>query len=235
MALDPSSHIQEVKALTVDVRPGPAPARAGALRARARLPRSAPASPRTRECAMSDDEQRPLHALLEGADPARVGRARAPSAAHGLLHGHVGLHRLQGLRGGVQGVEPGARGRPRLARAMSHDNSGGLGADTWRHVAFIEQRAPDRDARRELPARRRGVPLADVVGRLQALHALGVPRRLPDRRDLPLGVRHGRRAGGHLQRLRLLRAGVPLRRDRPARGRRPGLQVHDVLRPARSR
>src|ERR1700760_909824 len=24
----------------------------------------------------------------------------------------------------------------------SHDNSGGLGADTWRHVAFIEQRAP---------------------------------------------------------------------------------------------
>jgi formate dehydrogenase iron-sulfur subunit len=24
---------------------------------------------------------------------------------------------------------------------MSHDNSGGLGADTWRHVAFIEQRA----------------------------------------------------------------------------------------------
>ncbi|MDA8371177.1 MAG: 4Fe-4S dicluster domain-containing protein [Nocardiopsaceae bacterium] len=26
--------------------------------------------------------------------------------------------------------------------AMSFDNSGGLGADTWRHVAFIEQRAP---------------------------------------------------------------------------------------------
>jgi formate dehydrogenase iron-sulfur subunit len=25
---------------------------------------------------------------------------------------------------------------------MSHDNSGGLGADTWRHVAFVEQRAP---------------------------------------------------------------------------------------------
>ncbi|GLU48518.1 4Fe-4S dicluster domain-containing protein [Nocardiopsis ansamitocini] len=26
--------------------------------------------------------------------------------------------------------------------AMSYDNSGGLGADTWRHVAFIEQRQP---------------------------------------------------------------------------------------------
>jgi formate dehydrogenase iron-sulfur subunit len=27
-------------------------------------------------------------------------------------------------------------------RGWSHDNSGGLGADTWRHVAFVEQRAP---------------------------------------------------------------------------------------------
>src|SRR5579875_3444084 len=25
---------------------------------------------------------------------------------------------------------------------MSYDNSGGLGADTWRHVAFIERRQP---------------------------------------------------------------------------------------------
>ena len=25
---------------------------------------------------------------------------------------------------------------------MSHDNTGGLGADTWRHVAFVEQRVP---------------------------------------------------------------------------------------------
>jgi formate dehydrogenase iron-sulfur subunit len=25
---------------------------------------------------------------------------------------------------------------------FSHDNSGGLGADTWRHVAFVEQRVP---------------------------------------------------------------------------------------------
>ena len=26
--------------------------------------------------------------------------------------------------------------------AQSHDNTGGLGADTWRHVAFVEQRVP---------------------------------------------------------------------------------------------
>jgi formate dehydrogenase iron-sulfur subunit len=29
-----------------------------------------------------------------------------------------------------------------LLTGMSYDNSGGLGADTWRHVAFIEQGAP---------------------------------------------------------------------------------------------
>ena len=27
--------------------------------------------------------------------------------------------------------------------ANSYDNSGGLGADTWRHVAFVEQRTGD--------------------------------------------------------------------------------------------
>ena len=51
----------------------------------------------------------------------------------------------------------------------SYDNTGGLGASTWRHVAFIEQRC-----RRPDPGRgRRRAAVADVVGRLQALH----PRR----------------------------------------------------------
>ena len=30
----------------------------------------------------------------------------------------------------------------------SYDNTGDLGADTWRHVAFVEQRLPRRTARR---------------------------------------------------------------------------------------
>ena len=38
--------------------------------------------------------------------------------ARRLLHRHVGLHRLQGLRGRVQGVEPDSRGRPRLDRRV---------------------------------------------------------------------------------------------------------------------
>ncbi len=82
-------------------------------------------------------------------DPDRLrtsgsGRAsgyRDHAAADGLLHRHLGVHRLQGVRGGLQGVEPGPRGRPGVT-GMSYDNTVGLGADTWRHVAFIEQRRP---------------------------------------------------------------------------------------------
>ena len=133
---------------------------------------------------------------------------------------------------------------------MSYDNTQALGASTWRHVAFVEKpldepltttdlglpgmgppgamagRGPGRRIRR----RRRA--LADVVGRLQALHPRRLPRRVPDRLAVPHRVRHRRRPARHLQRLRLLRAGLPLRRDRPAQGGRPGLQVHAVLRPA---
>ena len=79
----------------------------------------------------------------------------------------------------------------------------------------------------------------------------GVPRRLPDRRALPHRVRHGRRAAGHLQRLRLLRPRLPVRRAstsatcrarrttllalRSRRGGRSRLEVHALLRPAEGR
>ena len=52
---------------------------------------------------------------------------------------------------------------------------------------------------------------------------------------VPHRVRHRRRAAGRLQRLRLLRARLPVRRDRPARGRRAGPQVHPLLRPPEGR
>ena len=73
-------------------------------------------------------------------------------------------------------------------------------------------RVGPRDARR-----RRRLPLADELRRLQALHRRRLPRRLPHRLDLPHRVRHRRRPGGHLQRLRLLRHGVSVRSARPAR------------------
>ena len=62
-----------------------------------------------------------------------------------------------------------------------------------------------------------------------------LPGGLPHRLAVPHGVRQRGRAAGHLQRLRLLRPGVPVRRARPARGGRPGLEVHALLRPPRGR
>ena len=165
----------------------------------------------------------------------------------------------------------------------SYDNTGALGASTWRHVAFIEQGqeriAEARESGRALvslgmprigpPPQHRppdgsrgrgyhtaghgGLPLADVLRCLQALHARRVPGCLPDRSAVPHRVRHRGGPGRRLQRLRNLRGGVPLRRDRapqqrhgkgrqqagraarrasrrPQRGRRP--EVHPVLRPA---
>ena len=94
---------------------------------------------------------------------------------------------------------------------------------------------PGDGCRRRGPRRRLGDgrrTLADVVRRLQALHPRRLPGRVPDRFAVPHRVRHGRRPARHLQRLRLLRPGLPLRRDRPPRGGRPGLQVHALLRPA---
>ena len=105
----------------------------------------------------------------------------------------------------------------------SYDNTGALGANTWRHVAFIEQRKPatvdlgmPRSAARARRRRRADrLPLADGLQRLQALHERGLPRRLPDGRAVPDRVRHRRRPGRHLQRLRLLRGRLPVRGDRP--------------------
>ena len=66
---------------------------------------------------------------------------------------------------------------------MSYDNTGALGANSWRHVAFIEQaRAALRTSSAPtLTATAEANPLADGLGRVQALHA----RRLPGRAARP--------------------------------------------------
>ena len=74
--------------------------------------------------------------------------------------------------------------------------------------------------------------LADDVRRLQALRARRMPGELPHRGDHPDGVRFGLRATGRVQRLRVLRVRLSVRRDRSARGRRQGVEVHALLRPA---
>ena len=78
-------------------------------------------------------------AIELGARAARRAGARSRAAGR-VLHRHERLHRLQGLRGRLQGVERGARSRTSGFSGDSYDNSGDLGANRWRHVAFIEQR-----------------------------------------------------------------------------------------------
>ncbi len=281
--MDPNVHIQEVKAATCDIVPGPATARRRAARAR-RPPR--PAAPgcgpgRTLRFRADDEgttmthiapRQRPAH-------PQRRARPRQRGHPVRVLHRHLGVHRVQGLRGGVQGVEPGPGARGVRVHAATRWTTPASSAPTrWRHVAFVEQpaghvpalagaapgapsgkvglewfgddpglpagahgseeAARGADLRRCRGGARRRIdrlPLADELGRVQALHRGGVPRGLPDRRDLLHRVLDRGRAGRRLQRLWVLRDRLPLRRHRaplprPARRRRR-LQVHPVLRP----
>jgi formate dehydrogenase iron-sulfur subunit len=87
------------------------------------------------------DERSPLNALLEGQDPAL-------SAGHDPHPPRKGFFTDTSVCIGCKACEVACKewnqvpedGLEWLGR--SHDNSGGLGADTWRHVSFIEQRAP---------------------------------------------------------------------------------------------
>ena len=124
-SLDPNVHIQETKAAACDIRPG-------------RRPRGPACVALVAEYRAAGGHHRPQP---DGGRPTDVAAepAAEPAAADGVLHRHLGVHRLQGLRGGVQGVERGPRGRARPSPACRYDNTGGAGRRTWRHVAFIEQ------------------------------------------------------------------------------------------------
>ena len=73
------------------------------------------------------------------------------------------------------------------------------------------------------------------VRRLQALHERRLPRRVPDGRADPHGVRDRGAPARRLQRLRLLHPGLPVRRRRPRPEDGRAAQVHPLLRPARGR
>ena len=156
MALDPTAHIQEDKALTADIRPGRRPRGRRPAGVRRGLPRAG----RHRRAGTGTEvltrEDVPGQAAVRsGARRGRRRRARGPPAPQGLLHRHERLHRLQGVRGRLQGVERGPRGRRSTFTGMSYDNTQGLGADTWRHVAFIEDpKVQPRDGSGGRPARR---------------------------------------------------------------------------------
>jgi formate dehydrogenase iron-sulfur subunit len=90
---------------------------------------------------MRADEPSPLHALLEGADPATSSGYEDPPP-------RVGFFTDTSVCIGCKACEVACKEWNQVPEdgltwaGRSHDNSGGLGADTWRHVSFIEQRAP---------------------------------------------------------------------------------------------
>ena len=210
LVLDNNVHISEYKVAHVRHPAGPAPARPGAARAGRGVP-----PPGGGEGAMK----------LETHCVARDATASSAKPADGLLHRHVGVHRLQGVRGGVQGVEPdpdrsdhsaASPATPTTTRSTSAPTPGATSPSssrscrpTPRDGASLVERgraAAAIDAGvADLPGGRRH-PLADGLRRVQALHRRRLPRGLPDRRAVPHRVRDRRRPAGHLQRLRLLRA-----------------------------
>ena len=104
----------------------------------------------------------------------------------------------RGVHRAAQGARPSRAGGSLVQQATLEELIGQAGLGTYQ----------EGDGVRWLMASRR----------LQALHRGGLPRGVPDRGALPHRVRHRGRAGGRVQRLRLLRARVPVRRARPARG-----------------
>ena len=93
------------------------------------------------------------------------------------------------------------------------------------------QDLPPRALHREADRPNGELAVAPHVGRLQALRAGGLPRRLPDRRHLPDRVRHRQHQPGRLQRLPVLRQLVPVRGGGLQPRHRPRQQVHLLQRP----
>ena len=243
LALDPNVHIQESKAATVTS------ARAAGRAARRCWSWSRSTGDgrdrgsRSQSEAVTALAERPVAVELRG--EASRGWASSPTPRSASAARRARWPARSGTR---------CRTIARASRQLVRQHASTLGADTWRHVAFVEQRKPlgaeaaaeslvEAAERSQLAERTASQTYQDGDGVRWLMSsdvckhctARRLPRRLPDRGAVPHRVRHRRRAGGRLQRLRLLRAGLPVRRDRPARGRRPRLEVHALLRPAQGR
>ena len=207
---------------------------------------------RAAERADASDPRRPDRGL----GPPRRRRADGLLHRHDGLHRLQGVRgRVQAVE------RPARRRRRSSARGGSYDHTGELGAATWRHVRFVEvlepspQRAAARPADGRLPTRR---DVAGATDRAGQDGASGGRRRAAvadmDRWIFMSDVcKHCTNAGcldacptgalirtefetvvaaaRRLQRLRLLRPVVPVRRRRPRPRRRPRRQVHALLRP----
>ena len=119
---------------------------------------------------------------------------------------------------------------------MSYDNTAGLGHSTWRHVKFVERTAGAASAADGSAGYRSNVFRWDFTSDVckHCEHA-GCLEACPDRLDRPHRVRRRIHPARCLQRLRLLRRHLPVRRRRSPARRRAGVQVHVLLRPPEGR
>ena len=136
----------------------------------------------------------------------------------------------------IELLEPSPRSGPRPSRRWPGRRRLAAGHPGGRHgpAGRLPGPADGDGARGRRTRRRRGGQdgrLGVHVRRVQALHQRRLPGRLPDRRADPHRARDRRAAARRVQRLRLLRAGVPVRGRRPRPDRRPRGQVHALLRP----
>ena len=208
LAADPNVHIQESKAATCDVRAGRRP-RGPALVALVEEYR------RRAAAGGAGDVRMRGHAVLR----------RRGARARRLLHRHDALHRLQGVRGRLQAMERRARRPARVHRRVLRQ----LGVAGSQPLA---PRAVRGAVRRPETADMRWLMNSDVCKHCTEAACLDA---CPTGRAVPHRVRHRGRAARRVQRLRVLRGRLPVRRARPAQGRRPGVEVHALLRPAEGR
>ncbi len=94
--------------------------------------------------------------------PSRVGFFTDTSVCIGCKACEVACKEWNALPADGVG-DHGAAGDVLELTGMSYDNSGGLGASTYRHVAFVEQRVPARES----PQVDLGMPLMDLPGAVQ--------------------------------------------------------------------
>ena len=144
MSLDPNVHIQEVKAFACDIRPGRRPRGPALRRAGARVP-AAGGHHRARP------GRRYEMTILGAAQAARGGEDPAASSGYADHPPRMGFFTDTSVCIGCKACEVACKEWNSVPEdglaltGMSYDNTVGLGADTWRHVAFIEQRKPVAD------------------------------------------------------------------------------------------
>ncbi len=151
--------------------------------------------------------------------PPRTGSRRGHAAAGQGLQAdrHHHLHRLQGLRSGLRGMERHAVPDNQLRQHLPDDA---------RHrLELLEPHQVQRG-----PARRRQLRLADAQAPVHALRRSRLPARLSGRRrHRAVLQRHRRFPAGKLHRLPVLRLRLSLQHSEVQSQHEEGLQVHALL------